>query len=323
VGQIRVANPPRLRFIVPTMPAVTSRAPRAALVTCADQPILYAEEREVLPLLRARRIDAVPLCWDDPWADWASFDAVVIRSTWDYFRRYDEFCAWLDKVERQARVWNPPSLVRWNTDKRYLRDLEARGVRVVPTVYCEPGVEVRLDAVLDARGWTDAIIKPAVSGGAYRTHRVSRGGAGHDAQMSEILGGTAALVQPFMPEIQIEGEWSLHYFDGAFSHAVLKVPAGSDYRIQPQYGGTFKRVEPPAWMRAEAEGVLAALPVAPLYARIDGVRRGEEFFLMEAELVEPYLYMAAAPEAIATYAGVIERVARLAMRGEGEERPEI
>ncbi|MGO8999753.1 MAG: ATP-grasp domain-containing protein [Polyangiaceae bacterium] len=289
--------------------------PRVAIVTCAAQSLLYAEEREILPRLRKRGVDADAVLWSDENADWSRFDAVVIRSTWDYFTRYDEFRAWLDRVEHLARVYNPPSLVRWNSDKHYLRDLEQRGVQIVPTVFCEAGERADLAKVLRESGWKSAVIKPCVSGGAYRTHRVSAEDAAEkQAEMDALLATTAVLVQPFVPEIQSEGEWSLVFFGGAFSHAVLKVPGAGDYRVQPEHGATFADVKPEPWLVEQAQSVLRALPEPPAYARIDGVRRGRDLILMEAELIEPYLYMAAAPRAMDAFVELVEKLAHASRR---------
>ncbi len=288
-----------------------SGAPRVALVTCAAQPSLYDEEAQTIPALQALGVGAEAVRWDDEAADWSAFDAVVIRSPWDYFVRYPEFCAWLDRVERVARIHNAPSIVRWNADKTYLRDLETRGARIVPTVFCEPGTRANLASLLRDAGWDSAVIKPCVSGGAYRTHRVRAETAeSQQAELDAILAASGALVQPFFEEIQREGEWSFVFFDGALSHTVLKVPVGDDYRVQTQFGGQFTLVEPDAGLVAQARAVLRALPEPPAYARIDGVRRGGDLFLMEAELIEPYLYMAAAPGSIDRYARLIAKLAR-------------
>jgi glutathione synthase/RimK-type ligase-like ATP-grasp enzyme len=280
-------------------------------VTCAHHPNLYLDECAILPALRDRGVDARAIAWDDPAVDWATFRAIVLRSPWDYFRKYGEFLAWLDRVERAAPVFNPAPLVRWNVDKVYLRDLEQKGIRIVPTAFCDAGKPARLDAILAERGWSEAVVKPAISGGSYRTYRVSAGtgAAANQAHLEEILGGAAALIQPFLPEIQTEGEWSLVFFDGVFSHAVLKVPGAGDYRVQEELGGTFKQVTPPPEIMRDAQSVLAALPMAPAYARIDGVRRQGHFLLMEAELVEPYLYLAAAPGSLERYVALLERLA--------------
>jgi hypothetical protein len=283
-----------------------------ALVTCDAVPRLYEEEAEFPRQLGERGIDARVVSWSDPAVDWSRFDAIVFRSTWDYFERFDAFRGWLDALETAgAPLWNPAPLVRWNFDKRYLKELEGRGIPIVPTVLCEPGEPADLERLLRERNWTRAVIKPAVSGGAYRTHRlVASEAAALQPEMNAILATTGVLVQPFFPEIQEEGEWSLFFFEGVFSHAVLKTAVKGEYRIQMQFGGTARRVVPEGWMMEKARAVLAALPYPPAYARVDGLRRGSEFFLMEVELIEPYLFFGAAPEATHNYLELLERLAR-------------
>ena len=286
------------------------RAPRVAIATCDAQKLLYAEEREILPLLRGRGVEALAAVWSDSTVAWGDFDAVVIRSTWDYFHRYEEFCAWLKQVGRETQLHNSPSLVKWNADKAYLRDLEKDGVRIVPTVFCDKGAPANLARILAAAGWERAVMKPSVSGGAYRTHRLRADEATkHQDEMDAILATTSVLVQPFMPEIETEGEWSFVLFDGALSHTVLKRPSAGDYRIQPEFGGVFAEVTPDPKLVDQVQAMMRALPEAPAYARIDGVRRGDDFYLMEAELIEPYLYMSAAPASLDRYADLIAKLA--------------
>jgi hypothetical protein len=298
-----------------TRPSPNDRAPRIALATYAAEPTLYREETELLPLLRARGIEAEAVIWNDPTADWGRFDAVVLRSTWDYFQRYPEFCAWLAGLERaRVRVHNAPSLVRWNSDKMYLRDLERRGARILPTVFCEAGQPADLSAILRTSGWENAVLKPSVSGGAYRTYRVRADAAAeHQSEMDALLATTGVLVQPFFPEIQTDGEWSFVFFDGALSHTVRKRAVAGEYRVQTQYGGPFTLVEPAPWLVDQARRVLDLRPEAPAYARVDGLVRGRDFYLMEAELIEPYLYLSAAPGSEDRCAQLLEKLARAAV----------
>jgi glutathione synthase/RimK-type ligase-like ATP-grasp enzyme len=285
--------------------------PRVAIVTCARLPSLFAEEAEVPTRLSARGVDAEAVVWSDPAVDWGRFDAVVIRSVWDYFERFPEFREWLSRLESRVPVLNPVSLVKWNADKRYLRDLSARGIATAPTVFCEPGERPDLRMILEREGWDRAVVKPAVSGGAWRTLRIdaetiSRG----QSLLDEILlADTAALVQAFVPEIA-EGERSVFFFDGEFSHAVVKIPQEGEFRVQPEFGGTVNRILPETWLLDQAHAVIRALPEPPAYARIDGVCRGREFVLMEAELIEPYLFLAYAPEQMAAYVEMIVRHCR-------------
>lgn len=282
-----------------------------AFVTCREFPNLFAEEQHLLTRLRARGIEAQAAVWDDPSVEWERFSSVVIRSTWDYFSRFEPFLAWFDRLERAGvRLFNPSALVRWNFDKRYLRDLEQRGIPIVPTVFIEPGPPVSLADLLRERGWTRAVFKPAISAGAYRTRSLSAEEAPlHQEEFEALRASMTVLVQPFAPEIVEEGEWSLLFFESKFSHAVRKLPAAGDFRVQTQYGGTAVGVDPPSELRTQAQRVIEALPARPLYARVDGIRRGGAFLLMEVEVIEPYLYFEAAPEQIDVFVDALARIA--------------
>lgn len=295
--------------------------PRVAFATCRLQPGLYAEEAELLRAAPRHGFEAVAAVWDDPAVAWAAFDLVVVRSTWDYFERPAAFRAWLDELEASgARVENPVPLLRWNLDKRYLEDLAAFGVKVVPTRFLD-GVEggdpaACIESLLQAEGWADAVLKPAVSAGAFRTVRLSPGDtAAAAATLTQITAEGPALLQPFVPEIVDDGEWSVFLFGGEPSHAVIKQAAAGDYRVQSMYGGTARAVEPDAALLEAARAVERALPLPPLYLRVDGVRRGGEFLLMEAEAIEPYLFLGTVPEAAERYLAAVARAAAGAAGG--------
>ena len=285
----------------------TGARPRIALVTCDAHPLLYADEQLLPARFAAAGIDATPQSWSDPAVAWSEFDRVVLRSMWDYFERIDEFTVWIDRLaERRIPVCNPASLVRWNLDKRYLADLAARGVRIVPTHFVAPGDRLDLGVLVRGAGWPEAILKPAVSGGAYRTHRFTAANAPSlQGELDAILRKCGALVQPFLPEIAAEGEWSLLFFGGAFSHAVIKTPAPGDFRVQSQFGGDYRAAEPPPSLLAAATAIVAALPSPAVYARIDGVRRDDAFLLMEVEAIEPYLFLPHSPNAIDRYVAAV------------------
>ncbi|MBS2021857.1 MAG: hypothetical protein JST92_05565 [Deltaproteobacteria bacterium] len=281
--------------------------PRVALLTCEAWPELYDDEKFLVSRLRDLGADASVQVWTNPSVDWAQFDRIAIRSPWDYFQRIDEFRAFLTRLEALgARLENPVPLVRWNLDKVYLRELAGRGVRIVDTRFVEAGTKISLSALVAESGWQELILKPAISGGAWRTHKFhARDVAQHEASLAEFLPTTMALLQPFIPEIQTQGEWSLIFFGGTFSHAVIKQAKPGDFRVQAMFGGTFRRVEPPAHVLSAAQKALEAMPQKPLYVRIDGVERGGEFLLMEVEAIEPYLFFPAAPEAVDRYLGAL------------------
>ncbi|MCA1727688.1 MAG: hypothetical protein LC722_08600 [Actinobacteria bacterium] len=228
--------------------------------------------------------------WDDPSVQWPTYDAVVVRNPWDYFRRIDEFLAWIDARDADGtNLWNPAPVLRWNANKRYLEELRAAGVPVVETEWVAPGTVTSIDEVLSARAWNPSVVKPAVSGGAWRTWTVALGER-PDPDLRALLASDDVMVQPFLEEVPSDGEWSLIFFDGRFSHGVLKRPAGGDFRVQTKHGGTVEAAEPDDALIASAEAVLAHAPSGLLYARVDGVARGGALLLMELEILEPALF---------------------------------
>ncbi len=284
-----------------------------ALLTCRELPVLYREEQELPAALARAGVDAVPVVWSDGLAALEGFDLAVFRSTWDYFtsERAQEFADWMASLARtDLPVLNPLSLVKWNLDKAYLMELEQRGVRIVPTRHFKGGPDLSIGGLMDEMGWSRAVIKPTVSGGAYRTYLVDREtAAAHDAEANALRQGSGLLVQPYFSEIETEGEWSFVFFENTFSHALIKKPATGEFRVQPQYGGGVIPVAPSPRLLAAAQGVLDALPEPAHYARIDGVVRGGELYLMEVEVIEPYLYLASATGAAQRFVDGIVRAA--------------
>jgi len=278
-----------------------------ALATCARFPALYAEEAELPARFAAAGVPCEPAIWNAPEVDWSRFRAVVLRSVWDYFERPDEFHAWCDRLERLGvAVVNPLALVRWNQDKRYLAELAAKGVRTLPTAFFARGSQPDLAAEIARRGWGEVVLKPSVSGGAYRTYRIPAGSAASFApQLAEILGVCAAMVQPFAPEILTDGEWSLFFFGGAFSHALVKRPAAGDFRSQPLLGASATAAEPAPAAIDEARRILELLPAPATYARIDGIHVQGRFHLMEVEAIEPYLFTAGRAGALDRYVACV------------------
>jgi glutathione synthase/RimK-type ligase-like ATP-grasp enzyme len=291
---------------------VVAASTRVCFVSCARWPEVSASDAVVQHALEARGAAVAVRPWNGAGARFDGFDAVVFRSCWDYHHAPDAYLAWLARWEAEGvRFWNPPDLVRWNLSKRYLHALSAAGVPVVPTVTLEDGEESRLPAVLAERGWPMAVVKPLVSASGHDTTLVSLEEA--PAVARAIANGRLrrpVMVQPFVPEIRIAGEWSLVFIDGAFSHAVLKHPAAGDFRVQPSFGGRADAATPDAATLAAGRAALAALPKAPLYARVDGVATGAGFVVMEVELHEPGLFFTQAPRAAITFADAILRHAR-------------
>ena len=247
---------------------------RIALVTCRTLPDLAPGDRLLQDELRRRGAAVVAAVWDDDEVDWGGFQTIVIRSPWDYHLSPHRFASWLDRIETTGRLINPPDVIRWNVHKRYLLELEQRGC-AIPRTRLVPSA-------------TAVVVKPAISGGAYGTVRL-------DGDL---------LVQDFVPEIATRGEWSLMFFDGAYSHAVLKRVAGGDFRVQAEWGGSVELAEPPAAVAEAARRVVSMLPPLP-FARIDLVESADGVLLMEAELIEPELFLDRYPAAAARFADVI------------------
>ncbi len=272
---------------------------------------LLGEERLLLAGLEARGLRTARVAWSNPDFDWSRTRAAVFRSTWDYFERFAEFSAWMDRVERGTRLFNAPELVRWNVDKHYLRDLAGRGVNVPVTRFIERGETTTLREAFAACGWSEAILKPAVSGAARHTYRLNAANLdAHEAVLRELLREEAMMLQPFLGNVLTQGELSLIVIGGCCTHAVRKIAKAGDFRVQNDHGGTVHPHTPAADEIAFAESAVAACPQAPLYARVDAVRDDSgALSLMELELVEPELFFRFSPPAAdALAAAIAERM---------------
>ncbi len=227
--------------------------------------------------------------WRDTSVNWNDFDVVVIRTPWDYQEAPDEFLEVLRTIEKSsARLENALSIVEWNLDKRYLQDLESKGVRIVPTIWGDGNVSAEsFECWQSELSSNELIIKPTISATAKDTFRV---GAFRD-NFSAVFKDRSFMIQPFMRAIVAEGEFSLFYFDGEYSHTILKSPTTGDFRVQEEHGGLIKAVEPESTMLDTARTINDMIEPRPLYSRIDLVRCDDGgFALMELELIEPALY---------------------------------
>lgn len=270
---------------------------RVGIVTYEKEPTLTADDRPLIDELAAAGASGIPVRWDDRDVDWTSFSSLIIRSCWDYHVRHDEFVRWLDELERdRVAVFNPVSLVRWNMDKRYLRELQAGGISIPDTIWVERG-GLSLAGLMRAAGWHDAIVKPAISASATDTWRVSVDDAdSRQEHFSELSARTTVLVQRYMTEIATAGEWSLVFIGGVLSHSAIKRPRTGDFRVQKEHGGSAEPASPPRAVISGSQQVMDALPIKPLFARIDGVETKRGYVLMEAECIEPDLFLRFRPE---------------------------
>lgn len=273
--------------------------PRVGLATCSALPELHHDDVRLLTALRERDADAHPVVWDDDTVDWGAFDLVVVRGTWDYVPRLAQFLAWADAVPRLA---NPAQVLRWNTDKRYLGQLADAGVPVVPTSWVEPG-EVFVPPA------HEHVVKPVVSAGGRDTARHAAGAdsRGHVARLLDA--GRPVMVQPYLAAIDVEGETSVLFVDGAFSHGARKAPVLAPGAGDPDEVAITAR-EPSAVQRRVAEQALAAVPVGGrlLYARVDLLPGDDgEPVVVEVELTEPSLFLTTDPDAAGRLADAVLR----------------
>ena len=261
----------------------------------------------------AERVD-----WRDPSVQWSGYSAAVIRTTWDYDGQLSAYLEWVDRVASQTRLLNPPELLRWNLNKRYLQTLAADGVPVVPTRFIDRGSAISLQQLFAERaGWEDyqwdasdqqeLVYKPVVSASGRDTYRVALAQcAEQEAQFAACLQREDMMVQPFMGRILREGEISLMAFDAQVSHAVRKIARAGEFRVQDDHGGRVEAHQAAADEIACAHQALAACAQPPAYARIDLVRDQQgQPRVMEVELVEPELFLRHAPESAQAMARAI------------------
>jgi hypothetical protein len=285
-----------------------------ALVTYDDQG-RYAssvenEDNQLRQFLSQKGLRIRPEIWTDPHVDWQAYDLAIIKSPWDYFDKIEQFYNWLDKMESlQLPLLNPASVVRWNSDKHYLSAIEASGLRITPTFFLEKGQLPALDTYFDTFQTSRIVVKPCISGGSKHTFAIRRDEIDlFTPQLTSLLQQEAFMVQPFLEQIQQEGEWSFIYFNGSFSHNLLKKARTGDFRVQHYLGGTIHPDPVPVHIISEASAYVEAFAKNCLYARVDGLIINNHFVLMELELIEPFLFLFTHPGSYENYYQALKRV---------------
>ncbi|MHB8585728.1 MAG: ATP-grasp domain-containing protein [Thermoplasmatota archaeon] len=269
----------------------------------------FAEDLAISNALAELGVAASITPWDVPDPAWNAAELCVVRSTWDYHQRADEFLAWTHDISRQCDLWNREETIQANLHKGYLLELAARGVPIPPTILLRRGHTESATAIAERRGWDRFVIKPAVgasSEGQWRGR--PHEGSAADQHLAALLDHGDALLQPYLDSIETAGETSIIFVDGQLSHAVNKQPAMGDYRANPVLGASVQRVVPSEEMLAVALGAMSCVPEATLYARVDLAQLRDGMpALMELELIEPLLFLAYAPESVALVAQAIKR----------------
>jgi glutathione synthase/RimK-type ligase-like ATP-grasp enzyme len=280
-----------------------------ALITYSGLPHGAESERLMLPYLAAAGVETEIIDWRSSY-NFSKFDLIVLRSCWDYHLSPAEFIDWLRQVAQTTPVLNPIDTVLWNHNKFYLREVAALGIEIVPTIFVSHAKELSAEVATTIRSWKNKniVVKPAISASAHNTRLMDGAQWSADQEVIRIMKGPF-LVQPFIPEIQDEGEISFVYIDGRFSHAALKRPAAGDFRVQKEHGGSAELFHPNANLLAQADQIAAIVPQVrnSLYCRIDAVARDGKLVLMELELIEPELFLSLAEGAAEKFADAIVR----------------
>ena len=266
--------------------------------TCAHQPAITQDDEVLAAALAARGVTVIPIPWTeiDPYAV-QDAPPIVLRSTWDYHRVPTMFRAWLEALTDSGRTtWNDATIAAANVDKLYLRQLESAGIAIPRTQWLDRIERGSLDRVLEERHWRRAVLKPRIAATAYGTFLIEPGQVLSDDDLVPAR-SSGALLQEFVPEISERGEISIVYFERQFSHAVVKQARAGEFRVQKDYGGQVRPAAVSADLRAFGDSVLAHVPDASLYARVDVVESSRGPLLIELELIEPELYFLVVPEA--------------------------
>ena len=288
-------------------------SPRIALVTAAAARDLDEDLPPLSAALRELNTDFQIVNWDDPAVDWSRFALAVLRSTWDYTMRFDEFLAWAERVSKQTRLLNPPQIVRWNTDKPYLAELEKAGVPIVPSSFVEPGDDARahLERFLKTHAAAEFVVKPSIGAGSRDAQRHSRAEPAAALSHAQRLldAQRSVLLQPYLDRVDEHGETALIYFAGQFSHAIRKGPLLRRGEDATRALFAAEHITPRTPSAAEvsiAEQTLAAMPFDKplLYARVDLIHDADGApRVLELELTEPSLFFAHAPGSAQRFAG--------------------
>lgn len=264
---------------------------KIAFLSTSDLEGFFVYDELTLPHFAASGVEVDTVPWRKT-INWNQYDAVIVRSTWDYQQAPEDFLTCLAQIEASSAVLiNPYSLMAWNIKKTYLKDLDNQGVAIVPTLWATGIDKSQIDAAFEAFSTDTIIVKPVLSANADDTFRLNRLAFTEQLDaLTTLFHQRELMIQPFLAAIVEEGEYSLFYFDNQYSHAIVKRPKAGDFRVQEEHGGELAVYQPQPDVLAMANRALDAMPSASLYARVDVVRTDGGWAIMELELIEPSLY---------------------------------
>lgn len=285
---------------------------KIGILTSVDMKKLLDYDQKLSNKLNANGIITETIEWEKANENNLKADMLLFRTTWGYHREIEKFKRFLDLIDKKGiPSYNPTSIIRGNLHKFYLKHLEDKGIKIIPTIFIEQNSRINLEEFISEKGWEKFIIKPAVSAGSYNTVVGSLKSVQDDSLFFEKSKTNDLLLQKYMPEIRSTGEFST-IFLGDYHYTVLKTPQNGDYRVQRDFGGVYTKTTPPTEVLRASKEIADIYKSRSLYIRVDGVFAGGEFYLMEVEMIEPDLYMNIVPKAIDIYYELImERIKNL------------
>lgn len=262
------------------------------LITNKDDIHLWDDDVLLYHDLLASGIKTTVQVWDEINLNQPSADVFIIRSVWDYHLRHKEFLFWLDNVEKSGiTIHNTVQAVKYNIDKSYLLSLQKKGINIVPTLHVNKQDIYDIDRYYDFFNSNEIIIKPVIGASSYQIQKMRKGNHFNCYNLTNQFHTDYVLIQKYMPEVVKYGEVSIVFINKKFSHAVVKKAKHGDFRVQDDFGGTFKYITPDSKLISKAEEVISLLDFDVLYARVDCLYVNDHFHLMEIELIEPILYL--------------------------------
>ena len=259
---------------------------------------ILLEDRLLQTALENKGLKVTKKNWADEKFDWGTTKYAIFRSTWDYFDRFEEFFNWLEKNKERTTFINSTDIINWNIDKHYLQDLATNGINIAPTLFIEQGDNTTLIDLFIKTKWTEAVIKPAISGAARHTYRITPNNCkNYENIFQELITKESMLFQEFLNNITSNGEISLIMIGGKYTHAVKKIAKKGDFRVQDDHGGSVEEYNATKAEIDFAEKCIKNCPYFPIYARVDIVYDNNNLpSLSELELIEPELWFRNCPK---------------------------
>jgi glutathione synthase/RimK-type ligase-like ATP-grasp enzyme len=262
---------------------------KLAFLTCSElNPNSILDDHLVKSKLEGMGHQVSSVIWDHE-KNWEKFDAVIVRTTWDYQQKSQLFFQTLQTISEQSQLYNPIRLMQWNGSKLYLKELAAKGIPTIPTLWVDDLTDLEFENICQKLNCKEFIIKPTIGAGSSGLHRIK---SSKDLNFDDpqLNSSKVKMIQPFLPEIQKQGEFSLIFFNQKLSHAINKLPKAGEFRSQEEFGSQITSIVPDQTILKIAEQAVATLPHKPLYARVDLVMYEKQYRVIELELIEPNLY---------------------------------